>query len=118
MHEVVGTDEFADWYRSLTEQEEAEVANAVGKLETLGLRLGEPHCSAIKGASFALRELRCRSGSSPLRTFYAYDPRRDAVLIIGGDKSGDPKFYDRMIPRAESIWNEYIAELPEVEEEE
>jgi len=116
MSEVIGTDEFGEWYRSLSLQEEAEVANAVGKLELLGLALGEPHASAVKGASFGLRELRCRSGKSPLRVFYAYDPRRDAVLIIGGDKSGDARFYDRMIPKAEAIWTQYLAELPGVPE--
>lgn len=66
-------------------------------------------CSAIKGASFALRELRHR-GAEPLRVFYAFDPARDAVLIIGGTKKGDDRFYERMIREAEKIWTRYLAE--------
>jgi hypothetical protein len=41
---------------------------------------------------------------------YAYDPRRDVVLIIGGDKSGDATFYGKIIKRAEAIWTAYLAE--------
>jgi hypothetical protein len=43
--------------------------------------------------------------------FYAFDPNRDAVLLIGGIKTGDDRFYDRMVPTAENIWREYLDEL-------
>lgn len=78
----------------------------------LGGRTGSPHpyASAIKGATFALRELRTQAEGDPLRTLYAFDPSRQAVLLIGGDKTGDDRFYDRMIPVAERIWNEYLEE--------
>jgi hypothetical protein len=69
-----------------------------------------PHCSAVEGATEPLRELRPRQGRSPLRPFYAFDPRRDAVLLIGGNKAGDSRFYRRLIPIAERIWREYLAE--------
>jgi len=42
--------------------------------------------------------------------FYAFDPRRDAVLILGGDKTGDGRFYERMTRECERIWNDYLAE--------
>jgi hypothetical protein len=54
--------------------------------------------------------LRSRSTSAPLRIFYAFDPARDAVLIIGGNKKGDDRFYERMIPLAEQIWEQYLRE--------
>jgi len=72
--------------------------------------LPHPYSSAIKGASFALRELRTQAEGDPLRTLYAFDPSRQAVLLIGGDKTGDDLFYDRMISVAERIWNEYLEE--------
>ena len=68
------------------------------------------HTSAIRGASFPLRELRTQSEGEPLRTFYAFDPKRQAVLLIGGNKTGDDRFYERMIPTAEQIWNQYLEE--------
>jgi hypothetical protein len=42
--------------------------------------------------------------------FYAFDPARQAVLLIGGDKTGDDRFYERMIPLSERIWAEYLKE--------
>src|SRR5260370_824591 len=69
--------------------------------EAKGVTLGYPHTSAIKGASVALRELRVQSGGKPIRILYAFDPKRQAVLILGGDKTGDDRFYAEMVPRAE-----------------
>lgn len=43
--------------------------------------------------------------------FYAFDPRRMAILLIGGDKTGDKRFYDRMIPIADRLCDEHLAEL-------
>src|SRR5207248_214925 len=70
-----------------------------------------PH--AIKGANAALRELRAHSSSTMLRIFYAFDRERDAVLLIGGDKTGDDRFYERMIPLAEQLFAEYLRERTE-----
>jgi hypothetical protein len=46
-----------------------------------------------------------------LRVFYAFDPRRTAILLIGGDKTGDGRFYDRMIPIADALYDTYIDEI-------
>lgn len=108
--EVIVTDEFKTWYEQLTEAEQDRVAFSVGLLEARGVGLPHPYSSAIKGASFALRELRTQAEGDPLRTFYAFDPSRQAVLLIGGDKTGDDRFYERMIPLAERLWDEYLEE--------
>jgi len=113
MVEVVGTDEFDAWFQALSDAEGKEVMSVVDKLEIVGLALGHPHSSAIKNSKHALRELRPKQGRSPLRVFYVFDPRRQAVLLIGGDKSGDKKFYERMVPIAERILDEYLAEQTE-----
>ena len=49
----------------------------------------------------------------PLRTFFAFDPRRCAILLIGGDKTGDDRFYERMVPLADRLYDGYLAELQE-----
>ena len=108
--EVIVTDEFKVWYEGLTEAEQDRVAFSIGLLEARGVTLPFPYSSAIQGASFALRELRTQAEGDPLRTFYAFDPSRQAVLLIGGDKTGDENFYNRMIRIAERIWKEYLAE--------
>lgn len=58
-----------------------------------------------------MRELRVQSSGRPLRVFYAFDPRRSAILLIGGDKTGDRRFYERMVPIADELYDIYIAEI-------
>ncbi len=43
--------------------------------------------------------------------FYAFDPERRAVLLTGGDKSGEPRFYEAMVKRAEALWVEFLESL-------
>ena len=108
--EVIYTDEFGEWFAALSKPEQDEVIVVVGLLEGLGVALGFPASSALRGSRVALRELRPKRGRSPIRVIYAFDPDRDAVLLIGGDKSGGARFYERLIPVAEKIWAEYLAE--------
>jgi hypothetical protein len=58
-----------------------------------------------------MKELRTQHRGRPLRTFYAFDPRRMAILLIGGDKTGDARFYDRMIPIADKLFDDHLKDL-------
>ena len=111
MVEVLGTAEFEEWFLGLGSADARAVVRGVGRLEAKGLALGFPYSSTIEGSQHALRELRVQSSGRPLRIFYAFDPRRQALLILGGEKTGDDRFYLRMIPRAEAIWERYLEEL-------
>lgn len=110
MVEVVGCDEFVEWFEQLSDDDAMAVARAVDTLESVGVALGHPQSSAIKGSRYALRELRVQSQGKPLRLFYAFDPVRRAVLLIGGDKTGQKRFYEVFVPIAERIWESYLAE--------
>lgn len=110
MVEVIGTDEFAEWFKGLTEGQQDDTARVVDMLERAGVALGYPQSSAIKGSKIAMRELRIQSDGHPLRVLYVFDPARQAVLLIGGDKTGDSRFYERMVPLAERIWALYRQE--------
>jgi hypothetical protein len=110
--DVEYTDEFALWWTSLTADEQADVNASVELLEHHGPRLGRPHADTIKGSRHAnMKELRTQSGGKPLRTFFAFDPRRSAILLIGGDKTGDARFYDRMAPIADDLYDAYLKEI-------
>jgi len=108
--EVEGTDDFRDWYLSLGAKDRDAVTYVVDLLEIFGVNLDYPYCSKIAGSK-VLRELRTQSGGRPLRVFYAFDPRRHAILLIGGDKTNDKRFYARLVPRAERLYAEYIDDL-------
>jgi hypothetical protein len=94
------------------EAEQISVAANVSKLEQRGPNLPFSYSSGLNVSRHThMRELRVQSGGKPLRIFYAFDPRRIAILLIGGDKTGDKRFYDRMIPVADDLYDEHLAEL-------
>ena len=87
--EVEFTDEFEKWWESLSEDQQESVAASVGLLEEVGVHLSFPHSSGINGSKHALmRELRIQHKGDPYRVLYAFDPRRSAILLIGGNKIG------------------------------
>jgi hypothetical protein len=112
MWDVEFTDEFRDWWDSLNEAEQDAVSRGVDKLELLGPALGRPAVDTIKGSRHPnMKELRTQHAGRPLRTFFAFDPRRTAILLIGGDKTGDTRFYERIVPQADDLYDRYLEEL-------
>ena len=110
--EVEYTDQFSQWWDSLTLEEQRSVGLGVDLLEEKGPTLDFPHSSRIQSSRHRnMRELRVQSGGRPLRIFYAFDPRRAAILLIGGDKTGDNRFYTRFVPLADELYDEHLAEL-------
>ena len=110
--EVEFTHEFARWWDALTADEQADIAHYVKELECRGPELSFPYSSSIKGSRHgAMRELRVQSGGKPIRIFYAFDPTRTAILLIGGQKGGNDRFYDQFIDLADRLFDEHLAEL-------
>ncbi|MGH6925982.1 MAG: type II toxin-antitoxin system RelE/ParE family toxin [Propylenella sp.] len=106
------TDEFEGWWSELAEGQQEDVAAGVELLTTLGPRLPFPHSSGIANSRHShMRELRVQSGGKPLRVFYAFDPRRIVILLIGGDKTGDDRFYDKYVPRADDLYDIHLEGL-------
>jgi hypothetical protein len=110
--DVEYTDEFEHWWNCLSESEQEAVAVSVGLLEAKGPELGFPHSSGVNGSKHNhMRELRTVNKGKPLRTLYAFDPRRTAILLIGGDKTGDNRWYEVHIPLADRLYDEHLTEL-------
>ena len=106
------TDEFGAWWDQLSEEEQVSVAATVALLEERGPNLGFPHSSAINSSRHAhMRELRTQHQGRPFRTLYAFDPRRNAILLIGGDKTGDDRWYDSHVPLADRLYDEHLNQL-------
>jgi hypothetical protein len=114
--EVEYTDEFEFWWDGLSDKQQGAVDAGVRLIEDFGPALKYPYSTGVKSSRYGnMRELRSQSEGNPLRTFYAFDPRRTAILLIGGDKTGDDRFYVEMVPRADAIYEEYLKELKEEE---
>jgi hypothetical protein len=98
------TDEFVNCYDGLGEGAQDDVSAVVLLLIEHGPRLTFPYSFGISGSKHAhVRELRIQSGGRPLRAFYAFDPRRMAILLIGGDKTRHDRLYARTIPVADAL---------------
>lgn len=110
--EVEYTDEFGEWWNDLSEDEQDSVAAKVQLLEQLGPQLPYPHSSGINGSRHShMRELRIQHQGDPYRALYAFDPRRIAILLIGGCKTGDDRWYDKMVPVADDLYDEHLKEI-------
>ncbi|HWK89860.1 MAG TPA: type II toxin-antitoxin system RelE/ParE family toxin [Longimicrobium sp.] len=110
--EVEYTDTFGEWWDSLDEDEQTSVAASVELLEMLGPSLGFPHSSGVHGSRHGhLRELRVQHQGRPYRVLYAFDPRRMAILLLGGDKTGAPRWYQRHVPLADRLYDAHLLQV-------
>jgi hypothetical protein len=112
MWDVEFTDEFGDWWESLDESEQIDIDSCVGLLEEMGPNLPFPYSSGIKGSKHShMRELRIQHNGEPYRILYAFDPRRAAILLIGGNKTGNDRWYEQYVPVADRLYDQHLKEL-------
>ncbi|WP_322753392.1 type II toxin-antitoxin system RelE/ParE family toxin [Frankia sp. Cas3] len=111
--EVRVTDEFLGWVDGLDSRSKGFVVDAIDRLAEAGPGLGRPLVDRLAGSEIhTLKELRPGSaGSSEIRIVFVFDSWRSAILLVGGDKSGDwSDWYRKTIPRAEKLYVEYVKE--------
>jgi hypothetical protein len=110
--EVEFTDEFGAWWDGLTAGEQESLRAYVRVLAEFGVALKHPYCSGVTGSKHShMRELRVQHQGRPYRVLYAFDPRRAALLLIGGDKTGNDRWYEVVVPIADRIYDTHIAQL-------
>ena len=110
--EVEFTDEFEAWWDTLSEADQEAVNAHVEALEQLGPQLPFPRSSQVKSSRHGrMRELRVQSRGRPLRVLYVFDPRRVAILLIGGDKTGHDDWYSQFVPLADEIYDRHLEQL-------
>lgn len=112
--DVEGTDEFGSWFADLSDEEQISVGRIVELLVEHGPSLPFPHSSGIATSRHRhMRELRVQHQGRPYRVLYAFDPRRSAILLLGGDKTGHDRWYDEHVPRADALYDDYLQQLIE-----
>jgi hypothetical protein len=110
--DVEYTDELGQWWATLSEAEQESIDSSVRLLEEKGPNLGFPHTSGIEQSKHAhMRELRVQHLGRPYRVLYAFDPRRSAILLLGGDKTGDNRWYEVQVPIADKLYDTHIETL-------
>ena len=106
------TDQFEEWWNGLDSAEQEDVAAKVGLLEECGPALGRPHVDTIRGSRHPnIKELIVQHAGRPYRILFAFDPRRSAILLIGGDKTGRDRWYEEYVPRADRLYDQHLETL-------
>lgn len=110
--DVEFTDDFEAWWSSLDADEQDDIAAVVGLLEREGPTLRFPYSSGIESSRHPhMRELRIQHAGRPYRVLYAFDPRRSAILLLGGDKTGQDRWYEVFVPRADALYDAHLDAL-------
>ena len=114
MWEVEFTDQFFEWWVGLSTEQQAALDVRVELLSQRGPSLGRPAVERIQGSRHHnMKELRASEGGA-LRVLFMFDPRRQVILLLGGDKTGRwSDWYDWAIPAADELYDEYLDELRE-----
>lgn len=109
--EIVFTPEAEKWYMGLGAADAHRAAASFDELERRGPGLGRPFVDSIKRSRHHnMKELRSIGGH--LRALFAFDPHRRAVVLLGGDKTGDWKgWYKRNIPRADALYDKHLRDM-------
>ncbi len=113
MWKVELTDRAVAWLDSLADDEYDSMAAVIDALEASGPTLGRPAVDSIQGSRHhRMKELRSVGGN--LRALFCFDPRRAAIVLLGGDKTNDwTGWYERNIKVADDLYDEYLIELKE-----
>ena len=112
--DVEVTDEFKAWWDGLAEAECISVERSVLLLEERGPYLPFPYSSRVNGSCHAaMRELRVQHQGRPWRVLYVFDPCRVAILLLGGDKAGDDRWYERNVPLADRLYDNHLIGIKE-----
>ena len=105
---------FEEEVNELPEAVQDGLAAALAPLRKFGPSLGRPDVDALNGSKFpTMKELRLRAYGGVWRVAFAFNPQRNAILLVAGDKSGvsETKFYKRLIDKADRRYKEHLDDL-------
>jgi hypothetical protein len=109
--EVVLHEQFDKEFMELATEVQDGILNCTGLLETFGPQLSRPHADTLGGSKHAnMKELRFYADNGVWRVAFAFDPKRKAVLLIAGDKSGgsERRFYKKLIQKADERFDDWL----------
>jgi len=110
--EVEFSEEFGFWWDSLSADEQESVDFGVRLLQERGPYLKPPYADTIRGSKHPnMNKPRCQHDGRPYRVLFAFDPRRVGLLLIGGDKTGNPRWYEEFVPMADEIYERHLSDL-------
>lgn len=114
--EVEFTDEFGVWWNERDADEQTSIDAVVHVLEERGPTLGRPYVDKVQSSEYInMKELRVQHAGKPYRILFAFDPKSNAILLIGGDKTGNKNWYDEFVPKADKLFGDHLKQLKKEE---
>jgi hypothetical protein len=116
--EVIFEDAFDLEFEQLPEEVQNELYAQAAWIEKLGPEAGRSRVDTLKGSRYAkMKELRFDAAGGAWRVAFAFDPKRRAILLVAGDKSGgsEKRFYQRLIRKADARYERHLEGLPKTE---
>jgi len=114
MYKINRTENFVKWISELDSYIKESILRDLFILREIGPTLGRPYVDSIKDSKYKnLKELRVSVKRKVIRILFIFDPNREILLLIGGDKKNDKQFYKKMILQAEKLYNEYLNNIRE-----
>jgi len=109
MWKIERTDEIAEWIKSLDDDAREAILKNLIILREIGPALGRPYVDTIKQSRHKnMKELRVQNKMRLYRILFIFDIDRQAILLIGGDKRGIKRFYEKMIPLADDLYDKIL----------
>jgi hypothetical protein len=107
-------DEFEPEFDALHQEVQTEILALSRLLQQFGPHLGRPRVDTLKGSGHAnMKELRFSAADGEWRVAFAFDPKRKAILLVAGDKSGvsEKRFYRNLIAKADDRFEAHLVRL-------
>jgi hypothetical protein len=114
---VINHDEFDPEFDALAPEVQDELLAVTALLEVYGPGLGRPHVDTLAGSKHAnMKELRFKAADGVWRVAFAFDPKRQAILLVAGDKAGvaQRRFYSALIRKADARFAAHLKSLKEI----
>jgi hypothetical protein len=115
MWTVVFADEFDPEFDELDQEVQDELLAQLKVIEKFGPRAGRPRIDTLNGSKYAnMKEVRFSAGGGAWRVAFAFDPKREAIILVAGDKSGrgsEARFYKQLIAKADKRFDAHLKRL-------
>jgi hypothetical protein len=117
MWRIERTDEVVFWIKTLDDEAKEAILKSLFILTEIGPSLGRPYVDSVQESRHQnMKELRVQSKQRLFRIFFAFDPKREVILLIGGDKREDKRFYNKMVPIADRLFDRHLEKIKELYE--
>lgn len=105
-------EEFSEWLLAQDSKVRTEILGRMRLVEERGPQLGRPYVDTIQGSAYSnMKEMRIPIGGQPWRVLFAFDPLRRPVALVGGNKSGNRRWYRENLPIAEARFRRHLAQV-------